>query len=73
MTRKIFQETTPVRICTALTCEVGYMLLQGAVCTLLVAKGQLEMTVRSPSPFALHSATVVKVMHTATAGRGVVQ
>lgn len=73
MTRKIFQETTPDRICTAVTCEVGYMILQGAVCKLLVVRGQLEMAVRSPSPFALHSATVVKVMHTATAGRGVAQ
>lgn len=69
MTRKILQKATPVRVYTVVTCVVGHMLLQ-VVCKLLTVRGQLGMTVRSPSPFALHSATaVVEVMHTATAGR----
>ena len=65
------QGATPVGVCTAVTCVVGYMLLQGVVCKLLIVRGQLGMTVRSLIPFASHSATaVVEVMHAATAGRG---
>lgn len=71
MTRKILREATHVRVCAAVTCVVGYVLLQGVVCKLLMVRGQLGLTVRSLSPFALHRATAVaEVMHAATASRG---
>jgi len=73
MTRKILQAATPVRVCTAVTCVVEDMLMQGVVCKLSIVRGQLGTTARSLSPSALHSATaVVEVMHAAIAGRGAV-
>lgn len=71
MTRKILWEAARVRVCAAVTCVVGYVLLQGVVCKLLMVRGQLGLTVRSLSPLASHSAAAVaEVTHAAAASRG---